>query len=126
MAERDYNGEIAALSQTLSGIEQVLDLPKLKVDVAKLEEEAPFFPKRISRTNWEQGYHKMLSDPSNEARLCVCMHNRATLDRLMRIEMPRVGSTAIRKLRLSITNLMLKLCTWLRTQTLLKDAVPLG
>jgi hypothetical protein len=30
MAERDYNGEIAALSQTLSGIEQVLDLPKLK------------------------------------------------------------------------------------------------
>jgi peptide chain release factor 2 len=40
MAERDYNGEIAALSQTLSGIEQVLDLPKLKVDAANLEEEA--------------------------------------------------------------------------------------
>jgi len=32
MAERDYNGEIAALSQTLSGIEKVLDLPKLKED----------------------------------------------------------------------------------------------
>lgn len=40
MAERDYNGEIAALSQTLSGIEQVLDLPKLKVDAAKLEADA--------------------------------------------------------------------------------------
>jgi peptide chain release factor 2 len=40
MAERDYNGEIAALSQTLSGIEQVLDLPKLKTDAAKLEADA--------------------------------------------------------------------------------------
>ena len=40
MAERDYNGEIAALSQTLSGIEQVLDLPKLKADAAKLEADA--------------------------------------------------------------------------------------
>ena len=40
MAERDYNGEISALSQTLSGIEQVLDLPKLKEDAAKLEIEA--------------------------------------------------------------------------------------
>ncbi|MEY2637853.1 MAG: hypothetical protein RLZZ194_343, partial [Actinomycetota bacterium] len=40
MAERDYNGEIAALSQTLSGIEQVLDLPKLKEEAAKLEIEA--------------------------------------------------------------------------------------
>ena len=40
MAERDYNGEIAALSQTLSGIEEVLDLPKLKADAEKLEAEA--------------------------------------------------------------------------------------
>ena len=37
MAERDYNGEISALSQTLSGIEKVLDLPKLKEEAAKLE-----------------------------------------------------------------------------------------
>ena len=40
MAERDYLGEIAALSQTLSGIEEVLDLPKLKVEAEKLEIEA--------------------------------------------------------------------------------------
>jgi len=40
MAERDYNGEITALSQKLSGIEQVLYLPKLKTDAAKLEADA--------------------------------------------------------------------------------------
>ena len=40
MAERDFNGEISALSQTLSGIEQVLDLPKLKSEAEKLQEEA--------------------------------------------------------------------------------------
>jgi peptide chain release factor 2 len=40
MAERDYQSEIAALSQTLSGIEEVLDLPKLKIEAAKLEIEA--------------------------------------------------------------------------------------
>ena len=40
MAERDFNGEISALSQTLSGIEQVLDLPKLKAEAEKLQVEA--------------------------------------------------------------------------------------
>ena len=40
MAERDFNGEISALTQTLSGIEQVLDLPKLKAEAEKLQEEA--------------------------------------------------------------------------------------
>ena len=40
MAERDYGAELAQLESTLSGIEKVLDLPKLKDDAAKLEEAA--------------------------------------------------------------------------------------
>ena len=40
MAEREYGAELAQLESTLSGIEKVLDLPKLKEDAAKLEEAA--------------------------------------------------------------------------------------
>ena len=40
MAEREYGAELAQLESTLSGIEKVLDLPKLKDDAAKLEEAA--------------------------------------------------------------------------------------
>ena len=37
MAEREYGAELAQLESTLSGIEKVLDLPKLKEEAAKLE-----------------------------------------------------------------------------------------
>ena len=37
MAEREYSAELAQLESTLSGIEKVLDLPKLKDEAAKLE-----------------------------------------------------------------------------------------
>mgnify|MGYP003704117951 FL=1 len=40
MAEREYAAELAQLESTLSGIEKVLDLPKLKEEAAKLEEAA--------------------------------------------------------------------------------------
>jgi peptide chain release factor 2 len=40
MAEREYGAELAQLESTLSGIEKVLDLPKLKDDASKLEEAA--------------------------------------------------------------------------------------
>ena len=37
MAEREYAAELAQLESTLSGIEKVLELPKLKEEAAKLE-----------------------------------------------------------------------------------------
>jgi peptide chain release factor 2 len=40
MAERDLSAEIAALSATLGGIEQVLDLDQMRADVADLEKQA--------------------------------------------------------------------------------------
>ena len=40
MAEREYAAELAQLESTLSGIEKVLDLPKLQEEAAKLEEAA--------------------------------------------------------------------------------------
>ncbi|MEY4444353.1 MAG: hypothetical protein RL301_432 [Actinomycetota bacterium] len=40
MAEREYAAELAQLESTLSGIEKVLDLPKLKEEAAKLEHAA--------------------------------------------------------------------------------------
>ncbi len=40
MAARDYDAEIKDLSQTLTGIESVLDLPKLREQVADLEQQA--------------------------------------------------------------------------------------
>ncbi|MEN9680009.1 MAG: hypothetical protein RLZ57_1138 [Actinomycetota bacterium] len=40
MAEREYAAELAQLESTLSGIEKVLDLPKLKEEAAKLEQAA--------------------------------------------------------------------------------------
>jgi peptide chain release factor 2 len=40
MADRDFQSEIAQLSSTLSGIESVLDIKKLKSEVAELENKA--------------------------------------------------------------------------------------
>ena len=40
VATRDYDAEIKDLSQTLTGIESVLDLPKLREQVADLEQQA--------------------------------------------------------------------------------------
>jgi peptide chain release factor 2 len=40
MADRDLQSEIAQLSSTLAGIESVLDIKKLKNEVAELENRA--------------------------------------------------------------------------------------
>ena len=40
MAETDFAAEIAALRHTLSSIEQVSDLEKIKADIADLEQQA--------------------------------------------------------------------------------------
>lgn len=55
VAERDVRAEIAALDETLSGIEQVLDVDSLRADAADLETQA--------------SYPGLWDDPSNAQRV---------------------------------------------------------
>ncbi len=70
MADRDFSGEIAALTQTLSGIEQVLDLPRLKADAARLEIEA--------------GAPDLWNDPANAQKVTSKLsHTQAQINKLV-------------------------------------------